>query len=151
MTYSSTQPFDASFAGGSVTVDGRRITAFIDDKNPVRVEEVAVGEMVPSVNGAFGYAIKPSFFKVIITVIPDSDDNVHMRSIVSRTIAYDASQGYGGTETVEISLTTGKGFKFKLPYCVCIGAEPCFSVSPQGKIGGVMYVFGCPASWARMI
>ena len=136
-TFDTEHPYDASFSCGMLLVDGRKITAFSDDADPVTVDECTAAEFVTSVNGSFTIAQKPVFVKIVISVIAGTDDEVVLRS------KFQEMTGISKNQTpVKIELVNGHGKKFTFSRCFCLGSTPAFSVNQSGKVQAMRYVFG---------
>ena len=117
-------------------VDGQSIKAFLDDANPFSVEEVPTMVMKTDVNGKVFLDQRPAFAKIRVTVITGTEDNAFLREVYENSLKV-------GDDVLSVVITaqTPKGYKYKFGDAYCVGSTPCFSVSPNGKIGGMTYVF----------
>lgn len=140
--YDVDHPFDASFACGRLTLDGDRVTAFMDDADPVRVDDCQVAELIPTVNGSFTVGKKAAQARITITLVAGSDDDVKFRKLFVESLYTIQSKDTPTGNPVRIEFETGHNTqKYVFQYCVCVSCTPAFSVSSNGKIQGNRYVF----------
>lgn len=134
--YSSDHPYDASFAGGTITIHGTTLTAFMDDAQPFTVDEVVSMVLKNDVNGDVYIDQRPALAKIKVAVIAGSDDEKKLRMLYEDTLNVGDDQAW---TAITVRSPHGNTYEFSKAYC--IASTPCFSVSNIGKISGMMYVF----------
>lgn len=136
--------YDLSFAGSSFVIDGVQIDEFMDDANPIDIQDTDVCNIEWSCNGKMIRTIKPSAVIVSVTVIPGSGSDRALRKIWKKNFCNtgdvsveDANRG------LSASINIGrKGVdSFSFYGGTCVSGAAAMTSNGQGKMGGNTYTF----------
>lgn len=135
---------DLSFAGSTIVIDGISIRDFIDDANPVDIQDTEVSNIEWSCNGLMIRTIKPSAVMMSVTVIPGSPSDKSLRrrfadnfcnagncSLEEANKSISASISPANPNVPSYTFTGG----------TYVSGAAAVSVSAQGKMGGNTYTF----------
>ena len=135
---------DVSFAGTIITIGGATITEFMDDQNPIDIQDTDVCNIEWSCNGRMIRTIKPSAVIVSVTVIPGSTSDNSLRRI------WKSNFNNGGgvdlneaNEPLIMVITSGNPEvgEFEFTGGTCVSGAAAITSNGQGKMGGNTYTF----------
>lgn len=135
---------DVSFAGSTIVIDGARINEFMDDSNPLDIQDTDTCNIEWSCNGRMIRTIKPSAIMMSITVIPGTASDHALRAIWLRCF------NNGGSVDPEVadkpikcvvSVKKPGFYRFVFTGGTCVSGAAALSVNGQGKMGGNTYTF----------
>lgn len=138
------QIYDRSFAGSTVTIDGIPITEFMDQENPIDIQDTETCNIEWDCEGKMVRTVKPSAILLSVTVIPGSNNDKELRKIWFRHFSN------GGTVNVSdadrgISCTINCGNPLVGSYTfsngTCVSGAAGLTANGQGKMGGNTYTF----------
>lgn len=135
---------DLSFAGSTIMIDGVAISDFIDDKNPLEIQDVDVSTIEWSCNGKMIRTIKPSAVMISVTVIPGSPSDLSLHKIFKKNMCNGGNVSLGeANKSISCTITPiNKNVpKYSFTHGTCVSGAPAVSVSNQGKMGGNTYTF----------
>ena len=140
----SQKMYDVSFAGSKVIVDGIEITDFMDDMNPIDIQDTELCNMEWSCNGRMIRTIKPSAVVISVTVIPGSPSDKKLMNIWKERFSNGGAVSPGTCDepltcVVQSDNTNVGSFTFRTGTCVAGAAA--FTSNGQGKMGGNTYTF----------
>lgn len=136
--------YDVSFAGSTVVIDGVTITDFIDDANPLDIQDTETSSVKWSCNGRMIRTSKPTGVIISVTVIPGSDSDNKLREIWKRSYVNGGEMNVGAANTplkCIISSGNGKIGKFSFTNGTCVSGAAAITSNGQGKMGGNTYTF----------
>ena len=136
--------YDLSFAGSTIVIDGVEITDFMDDANPVDIQDTENANIEWSCNGRMIRTIKPSAIIMSVTVIPNSRSDRGLRTIWKRGFINGGSVSLADSnKSLTASITTGnpKGGIFMFSGGTCLSGAAAVTANGQGKMGGNTYTF----------
>jgi len=136
--------YDVSFAGSTIVIDGVTIKDFIDDANPIDLQDTEVANIEWSCNGRMIRTIKPSAVIMSVTVIPNSPSDKELRTIWKRVFANggfvsiaDANKSLSASIVVDNPI----GGTFQFSGGTCLSGAAAVTANGQGKMGGNTYTF----------
>lgn len=136
--------YDVSFAGSRIVIGGANITEFMDDANPIDIQDTDTCNIEWSCNGRMIRTIKPAAVILSITVIPGSVSDDALRNIWKRNFIN------GGLVNIEeanrslnctISPGNSKRGKYTFTGGTCVSGAAALTSNGQGKMGGNTYTF----------
>ena len=133
---------DLSFAGSTISVNGIQITDFMDDANPIDIQDTEVANIEWSCNGRMIRTVKPSSVIISITVIPGSPSDQTLHSMWQRnfngSLDLDASD-----DPITLSITPGNPKMHSYIYSngTFLSGAAGVTANGQGKFGGNTYTF----------
>ena len=135
---------DVSFAGTVITIGDATITDFMDDQNPIDIQDTDVCNIEWSCNGRMIRTIKPSAVIVSVTVIPGSASDDALRRI------WKANFNNGGgvdmnaaNDSLEMTISSQHAEigEFQFTGGTCVSGAAAITSNGQGKMGGNTYTF----------
>ena len=135
---------DLSFAGSTIVIGGNQITDFIDDKNPIDVQDTETCNIEWSCNGRMLRTVKPAAVMLSITVIPGSRSDRALRRLWSRRMCNGGQVSLSEADaplTCTISSPNPQVGNYTFSNGTCMSGAAAVSVSGQGKMGGNTYTF----------
>lgn len=135
---------DLSFAGTYIKIGNVNVIDFMDNANPIDIQDTDVANIEWSCNGRMIRTIKPSAVIISVTVIPNSPSDEGLRKIWKEHFCN------GGNVSIDVPnkpLTcTLKGQNNNVPEMqytngTCISGAAGVSANGQGKMGGNTYTF----------
>lgn len=136
--------FDLSFAGSVITIGGANITDFIDDANPIDIQDTENTNIEWSCNGRMIRTIKPSAIIMSVTVMPNSPSDNALRTIWKKSFINGGSVNLrDANKSLSATITTGnpKGGSFQFSGGTCLSGAAAITANGQGKMGGNTYTF----------
>lgn len=136
--------YDLSFAGSIITIGGAQIKDFIDDANPIDIQDTETANIEWSCNGRMIRTIKPSAVIISVTVIPNSPSDNALRTIWKRNFINGGSISTAdANRSLSASITTGnpRGGSFQFSGGTCLSGAAAVTANGQGKMGGNTYTF----------
>ena len=136
--------YDVSFAGSTIVIDGVTVKDFVDDANPVDIQDTEVANIEWSCNGRMIRTIKPSAVIMSVTVVPGSSSDNGLRTVWKRAFANGGStsiQEASKSLTASISVGNPRGGSFQFSGGTCLSGAAAVSANGQGKMGGNTYTF----------
>lgn len=136
--------YDVSFAGSKIVIGGAVINDFIDDANPIDIQDTEVANIEWSCNGRMIRTIKPSAVMISVTVVPGSPSDNALRTIWKRNFN---NGGQVSTEKADESInciiSTGNPRigSFTFTGGTCVAGAAAVTANGQGKMGGNTYTF----------
>ena len=136
--------YDLSFAGSYIQIGGARVNEFMDDQNPIEIQDAEVSNIEWSCNGRMIRTIKPSAVIISVTVIPGSSSDLALRKIWLSSFSNggDVELGEankGLTATIHSGHGTIPSYSFKNG--TCLSGSPGLVANGMGKMGGNTYTF----------
>lgn len=142
---------DVSFAGSSITIAwaggaGTVITQFMDDANPIDIQDVEVSTVGVNCNGSMIRNAKPNLIMVSVTVIPNSDDDMALRSMWRKFRVQGTGSGnWSKSVSLTVNLGTQDSKTKKRSYSYTNGTMVSGPGGPvsnaEGKMQGRTYTF----------
>ena len=136
--------FDVSFAGSTIVIDGALINEFMDDANPIDIQDTDTCNIEWSCNGRMIRTIKPSAVMMSITVIPGSASDHALRSIWVRGFNNGGTVDPGVADKAikcVVSVRKPGFYRFVFTGGTCVSGAAALSANGQGKMGGNTYTF----------
>ena len=136
--------YEVSFAGSIVNIDGINIRDFIDDANPVDIQDTETANIEWSCNGRMIRTIKPSAIILSVSVIPNSPSDHALQSLWKRNFLNGGSVSiYDSNRSLRASITVGnpRGGTYLFSGGTCLSGSPAVTSNGQGKMGGNTYTF----------
>lgn len=128
-----------SGTGSWVRVGAKTITEFADDQSPFEIEDMEVAGTGVNLQGTMTYWAKGATSKIKIGVIPHSDSDEYLRTLLLRTKPSNNSTGIYDFTMTCMSGAGGRARDFK--GCVIVSGPPADSVATEGRINGHSYTF----------
>ena len=135
---------DVSFAGSRIVIGGATINDFMDDANPIEVQDTEVANIEWSCNGRMIRTIKPSAVMISVTVIPGSPSDNSLREIWKRCFSNGGLLATGYADTaLECVISTGNSRVGSYTFTggTCVAGAAALTSNGQGKMGGNTYTF----------
>ena len=136
--------YDISFAGSVITIGGATIKDFVDDANPIDIQDTETANIEWSCNGRMIRTAKPSAVIISITVIPlSTSDNALRRIFKERYVNGGDVSLAQASEPLTCSIQSGNpdGGSFEFSGGTCLSGAAGISANGQGKMGGNTYTF----------
>ena len=136
--------YDVSFAGSTIVIDGVTVKDFIDDANPLDLQDTEVANIEWSCNGRMIRTVKPSAVILSVTVIPNSPSDNGLRTIWKRAFANGGSISLtDANKSLSASIVVGnpRGGTFQFSGGTCLSGAAAVTANGQGKMGGNTYTF----------
>lgn len=136
--------YDVSFAGSIVKIGDATIREFIDDANPVDIQDTETANIEWSCNGRMIRTIKPSAVILSVTVIPGSTSDNALRTIWKKAFSNGGNVNIGeSNKTLTASIDCGnRGMgSFHFSNGTCLSGAAGVTANGQGKMGGNTYTF----------
>lgn len=136
--------YDLSFAGSTITIDGAVVKDFMDDANPIDIQDTETANIEWSCNGRMIRTIKPAAVIISVTVIPNSPSDNRLRTIWKRSFANGGSVSLSEANkglTCTIQVGRPKGGSFQFAGGSCLSGAAAVTSNGQGKMGGNTYTF----------
>ena len=135
---------DVSFAGTIITIGDATITEFMDDQNPIDIQDTDVCNIEWSCNGRMIRTIKPSAVIVSVTVIPGSASDNSLRTIWKSNFNNGGDVDLGvANNALDMTISSGNpdigDFEFRGG--TCVSGAAAITSNGQGKMGGNTYTF----------
>ena len=135
---------DVSFAGSTITIGGYSIKDFMDDQNPIDVQDTESCNIEWSCNARMIRTVKPSAVIISVTVIPGSQSDKDLRTLWKDTFSNSGSvQLNQADKALDCVITCGKpgmpSYQFTMG--TPIAGAAALTVNGQGKMGGNTYTF----------
>ena len=132
---------DLSFAGAKVSINGCEITEFMDDANPVDVQDAETCNIEWSCNGKMIRTVKPSGVFISVTVIPGSNSDKNLKRIWRERMCNGGTVSLGTADSsLSCTISTHLG-DYNFADGTCIAGAGAVSANGQGKMGGNTYTF----------
>lgn len=142
---SSAELLDVSFAGSTVFIAGRQITQYMDDQNPIDVQNLEVTKVGYNCNGKMIRTAQAGGVMISVTVIPSSSDDAFFHNLLMQ---YHLQDGKNNAQRWETSLTasiTLQGNRDKTTWNFSGGTMVSGPGGPtssaDGKLAGRTYTF----------
>lgn len=136
--------YDLSFAGSRITIGGATITEFVDDANPIEIQDTEVATIEWSCNGRMIRTVKPAAVLISVTVIPGSASDNSLRKIWKQSFNNGGEVALGAANkslTCSITCGNGKVGSFSFGGGTCLSGAAAVTANGQGKMGGNTYTF----------
>lgn len=136
--------YDLSFAGSRIVLDGVEITEFMDDSNPIDIQDTDTANIEWSCNGRMIRTIKPSAVILSITVIPGSVSDNRLKRIWKKSFCNGGSATIGEADRslqCTISPDNPNVGSFTFGGGTPISGAAALTANGQGKMGGNTYTF----------
>ena len=136
--------YDLSFAGSTITIGGVVVEDFMDDANPIDIQDTETANIEWSCNGRMIRTIKPSAVILSVTVIPNSPSDNRLRTIWKRSFANGGSVSINeANKSLSCTIQVGnpKGGTFQFAGGTCLSGAAAVTSNGQGKMGGNTYTF----------
>ena len=136
--------YDVSFAGSRIVIGGANITSFMDDANPIDIQDTDTCNIEWSCNGRMIRTIKPAAVIMSITVIPGSISDDALRKIWKRNFINGGSVDINAVNkplSCIISPGNSKMGKYTFTGGTCVSGAAALTSNGQGKMGGNTYTF----------
>lgn len=134
--------YDVSFAGCKVVIGGALITSWMDDQNPVDIQDTETTNIEWSCNGRMIRTIKPSAVLISLTVIPGSISDNALRTIWKK---HFSNAGYvdlnAADEPLSCTMSHPKRGSFTFTNGTVVSGAAALTTNGQGKMGGNTYTF----------
>ena len=135
---------DLSFAGSTISINGVHIKDFIDDQNPIEMQDTEVANIEWSCNGRMIRTIKPAAVMMSITVIPGSGSDRALHSLWEKVFNNGGETSLSWANqplTCTISPQNKNVPSYRFTNGTMLSGAAAISVSGQGKMGGNTYTF----------
>lgn len=135
---------DLSFAESIITIDGIVVQDFIDDKNPLDVQDATTCNIEWSCNGKMIRTIKPEAVMLSVTVIPGSPSDTALQRLWRRCMCNGGHVSLGRANdgiTCSINPRNPNVPSYSFVHGTCVAGAAAVSVNGQGKMGGNTYTF----------
>ena len=135
---------DVSFAGALISIGGHLIEDFMDDANPIDVQDTEVANIEWSCNGRMIRTVKPSAVIISVTVIPGSPSDKALHSLWVNSFS---NGGLGNMSTANEPIdclisNSGAGIgPYRFRNGTCLAGAAAVTANGQGKMGGNTYTF----------
>lgn len=135
--------YDLSFAGSTIIIGGATITEFMDDANPIDIQDTETCNIEWSCNGRMIRTVKPAAVMVSITVIPGSISDNALKTIWKKNFSNGGSISLGeANRSLSCSIKPGKGgASYIFTGGTCVSGAAALTANGQGKMGGNTYTF----------
>lgn len=135
--------YDVSFAGSIIVIGGARITEFMDDANPLDIQDVDTCNIEWSCNGRMIRTVKPSSIMMSVTVIPGTASDNALKTIWKKNFCNGGSISLSeANHSLSCSITTGKGgASYTFTGGTIVSGAAALTSNGQGKMGGNTYTF----------
>ena len=136
--------YDISFAGSVITIGGATITDFVDDANPIDIQDTETANIEWSCNGRMIRTAKPSAVILSVTVIPLSASDNALRRIFKEHYVNGGDVSLANANApLTCSIQTGQsgGGSFEFSGGTCLSGAAGVTSNGQGKMGGNTYTF----------
>ena len=136
--------YDLSFAGSVILIGGARITEFMDDANPIDIQDTETCNIEWSCNGRMIRTVKPTAVMISVTVIPGSASDNALRTIWKKNMCNGGTVSLGqANQSLTCSISCGKGStgRFLFTGGTCVSGAAAITSNGQGKMGGNTYTF----------
>lgn len=136
--------YDVSFAGSVVKIGGVTITDFMDDQNPIDIQDTDVCNIEWSCNGRMIRTIKPSAVIISVTVIPGSPSDEALRTIWKKSFINGGGADLNSAnESLDCSIISQHAEigTFTFYGGTCVSGAAAITSNGQGKMGGNTYTF----------
>ena len=143
---------DVSFAGSSVAISwsgggsGLIITQFMDDANPIDIQDVEVSTVGVNCNGSMIRNAKPNLIMISVTVIPNSRDDVELRKMWKQfRVQGSGNKDWSNSVSLTVNLGTQDAKTAMKAYSYTNGTMVSGPGGPvanaEGKMQGRTYTF----------
>ena len=138
---------DVSFAGSTITIAGITIQNFMDDANPIELQDVEVSSVGVNLNGCIIRNAKPNIIMMSVTVIPGSEEDSRLydlwRKYRVQNGVNNASTVWSQSLTASIACANGllKKSNYRFGGGTMVSGPPGPSASAEGKMQGRTYTF----------
>ena len=136
--------YDLSFAGSTITIGGVLVKDFMDDANPIDIQDTETANIEWSCNGRMIRTIKPAAVILSVTVIPNSPSDNGLRTIWKRSFANGGSVSMNeANKSLNCTIQVGRpqGGTFQFSGGTCLSGAAAVTSNGQGKMGGNTYTF----------
>lgn len=136
--------YEVSFAGSRVVIGGANISEFMDDSNPIDIQDTETTNIEWSCNGRMIRTIKPAAIILSITVIPGSASDNSLRKIWKKSFCNGGSVNIAqANQTLKCTVSAGNSRvgSFTFTGGTPISGAAAFTANGQGKMGGNTYTF----------
>lgn len=134
--------YDVSFAGTRVIIGGVRIYDFMDDANPVDIQDTDNCNIEWSCNGKMIRTVKPAAVMVSVTVIPGSDSDQALYKIWHSGFSNTGNVNLGAADKeITCSISSPHAPKRSFAGGTCVSGAAGLTSNGQGKMGGNTYTF----------
>lgn len=131
--------YNISGTGAWAQVGAKTITEFADDNNPFEVEDLEVSGQGVNLQGTMVYWAKGALSKIKISVIPHSDSDEYLRTLLLRT---KPTQNSTGIYDFQMTLMSGAGGKKRVfTGCVIMAGPPADGIASEGRLNSHTYTF----------
>lgn len=136
--------YDVSFAGSVITIGGSTITEFVDDSNPVDIQDTETCNIEWSCNGQMIRTVKPSAVILSVTVIPGTASDNSLKRIWKESLCNGGSMNLAAANrNLTCSIRPGNPSiaSFTFSGGTCLSGAAAITANGQGKMGGNTYTF----------
>lgn len=136
--------YDISFAGSRIVIGGANITEFMDDANPIDIQDTDSTNIEWSCNGRMIRTIKPAAVILSITVIPGSTSDNALRTIWKKSFCNGGSVDVDqADQPLSCSISAGNSNigNFTFTGGTPVSGAAALTANGQGKMGGNTYTF----------
>jgi hypothetical protein len=136
--------YDVSFAGSRIVIGGANITEFMDDSNPIDIQDTETTNIEWSCNGRMIRTIKPAAIILSITVIPGSASDNSLRKIWKNSFCNGGSVDIDqANQSLNCIISAGNPNigSFTFTGGTPISGAAALTANGQGKMGGNTYTF----------
>lgn len=136
--------YDLSFAGSQIVIGGATITEFMDDANPIDIQDTDAANIEWSCNGKMIRTIKPAAVIISVTVIPGSASDDALRTIWKKRFLNEGFVDLDECDrplTCQITSGNPKVGGFSFTRGTCLSGAAALTANGQGKMGGNTYTF----------
>lgn len=136
--------YDRSFAGSTVTIDGIPITEFMDQENPIDIQDTETSNIEWDCEGKMVRTVKPSAILISVTVIPGSENDKKLREIWLRHFSNGGTVNVEDADrAIECTIQTGHSDieSYTFTNGTCVSGAAGVTANGQGKMGGNTYTF----------
>ena len=136
--------YDLSFAGSTITVGGINVVDFMDDANPIDIQDTEVANIEWSCNGRMIRSIKPSAIMVSITVVPGSPSDNSLRTLWKANFINGGSINLDqANRSLNCVISTRNPNLPTITFTggTIVSGAAALTANGQGKMGGNTYTF----------
>ena len=135
--------YEVSFAGSVIVIGGARITEFMDDANPLDIQDTDTCNIEWSCNGRMIRTVKPSAVMISITVIPGTASDKALKTIWKKNFCNGGSISLNeANQQLSCSISVGNsGASYMFTGGTCVSGAAALTSNGQGKMGGNTYTF----------
>lgn len=150
MARASTELIDVSFAGSKIKIAGVDVDDFMDDANPIEIQDTEVSSVGVNCNGCMIRNAKPNVIMLSVTVIPGSKTDSDLYKLFKKYRVQDGNnKAKEWAKALDATITLGNGTLKKTTYQfgggTFVSGPPGPVSSAEGKLQGRTYTFAFAA------